>query len=130
MSTMKREVCWTNENGFFANSVISWSSDDPLVLSINFHGSNELTWFLSRDLFSDAISDKEGRWHGEGDVKARMFPVTGGTGFRIILDTPYGYADLRTEEDLRSFLAATYEKSPRNQEDLNLDEELDRLMGE
>lgn len=136
MTTKKMEVEWYESRwpSIILPSVISWGSHDPLIINIRFGVSPQLNeagdkrWDVSRDLLYDALTDGRAEWHGQGDVRACLLPITGR--FHVILDNPHGHAELLTSAgELNQFLSDTYKECPRGKEDLSLDEELRRLLG-
>lgn len=104
-------------------SSIYWNSEDPLTVVVTF--GNAIVWAVARDLLNDAIGSP-GEWTGDGDVKAGNFAGD----LHLRLASPSGSAELVTSstEAIESFLVATYEVSPRNQEELNVDAWIEGLL--
>lgn len=105
------EVRWELASGVTLDSVLSWSSTDPIVVQITFAAeTSEVVWMIARSLFSLALTSG-GRQVGEGDAK--MIAVPNENLFILFLQGPDGLASMATKTDtIRNFMNRTNEIIP------------------
>lgn len=126
MSNVEISLVWAHKyTGTSVPSDISWSSDDPIALTVIFYDrEGPAEWLFARDLLSDAI---ELGHAGDGDVSAK---VLDGCLF-LTLASPYGTCVLETDYlTLSAFLDVTYKLAPREEEDTGIDLLIDNLLGD
>lgn len=134
MSTMLITAVWVNEDEISIPSVVSWTDEDPLTVTVKFLAKSGLeAWVFGRDLIADALDDSSPlRWHGEGDVRVARGVKRPGLDntLQLCLRTPAGSAFLRTDgQTIRDFLDGTYREVARGAEELAIDDALARILG-
>lgn len=100
--------------------LVTWSSDDPLVLECEFDGTK---WDISRDLIREAAL-KAPLLAGQGDVKAYVH-----AGLTLVLHTDEGMAEVWMPWwRMKNFLAKAYSVVPQGDERLDVDNTIKKIL--
>ncbi len=102
---------------------------DPYAVTAVFHADDEasVAWTFGRDLLAQGLDAPS----GEGDVGIWPSTSRGAPVICLALSSPSGRALLEaSRDDVRTFLAATYDLVPQGTESehLDLEEALERLL--
>lgn len=117
----------TSEGALPLRAELRYSADDPYAVETVFDAGGEqpVRWVFARDLLAEGLS----RAVGELDISVRpALDERGAAAVHILLDSPDGRALLEgSADDVRAFVAKTYEAVPAGQESDHLDVEAELL---
>lgn len=118
-------VTWEDsDTGCDVESKLSWSPEDPLMLTVTFPGAETVQWKFARDVMQDAAE--------RGDAGLADVRVTWGNGIVVMtLSSDHGYISLvsRTPNLIGKFLDRTYSVVPRGEETIDIDALIAGLLG-
>lgn len=101
--------------------LVTWSSDDPLVLECEFDGTK---WDISRDLIREAAL-KVPLLAGQGDVKAYIQNEA----LTLVLHTDEGMAEVWMPWwRMKAILAKAYSVVPQGDERLDVDNTIKKIL--
>ena len=108
---------------------LSYLATDPYAVTAVFHADDEasVAWTFGRDLLAQGLAEPS----GEGDVGIWPSTSRGAAVICLALSSPSGRALLEaSRDDVRAFLAATYDLVPQGTESehLDLEDALVRLL--